>query len=342
MATATETTKSTRLAALHDRMAEASLNGHWQARDRLAPLQPRLWPWADIHECLIESGEVVALGEDTGRRTVQLTNPALTGPKATSRTLQMSVQLVKPGETAEAHRHSMAALRFVVQGRGAFTTVNGERFLMAPGDLVLTPNWTWHNHANFTDEPIIWLDVLDLHLTNYLSAAFFETYNEHQQPITKPDGYSRVLNGLARPLVSRGANLEGFNYVWSDTARALETLAETDDSNPHDGVILEYTNPLSGGPTLPTIGCSIQRLRPGEVTQPHRHTSTTIFHVVRGKGHTIADGQEMQWSERDCFIVPPWQWHEHRNASATEPATLFSVSDRPVAEALGLYREEAR
>lgn len=344
-------TEDPRLEALHQRMAENSLGGHWQSRQRPKTLQPYVWPWSNIYSCLMESGEVVKLGhidDAAKRRTVQLMNPALTAEKATSRTLQMSIQLVKPDERAECHRHSAAALRFVVEGDGTgYTNVEGEQMMMEPGDLVLTPNWTWHDHFNPGKNNIVWLDVLDSHLTNYLDAPFHENYGEGPaQPIIRQDGYSRQSLGTVRP---RTANVGGralpYAYKWRDTLAALEELAAAGSVDPHDGLLLEYTNPLTGGPTMPTIGCWIQQIPPGHTTQPHRHTSSTIYHVVRGEGATrVGDkkgvGEDLTWGAKDCFFIPSWRWHQFKNTSRKEPAIMFSVTDRPVLESLGLYREE--
>lgn len=329
-----------RLAALHERMSGWSLAGHWQLRRPLAPLEPQLWSWQAISTCLTESGEVVKLGENSFRRTVQLINPVLREEKATTRTIQVSVQLVKPGEVAECHRHTAAALRFVIMGQGAYTAVEGERFYMAPGDLVLTPNWTWHDHLNETDEPIVWLDVLDGHLARYLDASFIELHPAPSQPITKTDGISRWGLGLTRPHHAAVRNEAlPFNYKWQDTLTALEALAGG-EGDPYDGVLLQYTNPLTGGLTMPTINCQIQMLRPGEATKVHRHTSSTVYHCVRGSGVTTVDEFGMQWGEKDCCFVPSWRWHSHRNTSHTQPAILFSVSDQSALESLGLHRVE--
>ena len=346
-----ETAEDPRLEALHRRLAENSLGGHWQSREAAAKLQPYLWRWSVIYSCLMESGEVIKLGhvdDAANRRTVQLVNPALTAQKSTSRTLQMSVQLVKPGERAECHRHTAAALRFVVEGDGTgYTNVEGEQMFMEPGDLVLTPNWTWHDHFNPGDKPIVWLDVLDLHLARHLDAQFQEIYGEGPaQPIIRPDGYCRQSLGAVRP---RTVNVRGeappYTYKWRDTLQTLKELVAAGRKDPCDGVLLEYTNPLTGGPTMPTIGCWVQWLSPGETTRPHRHTSTTIYHVVQGEGtSTVGDkkgaGDEMVWESKDCLMVPSWKWHQHRNRSKKEPAILFSVTDRPVLESLGLFREE--
>jgi gentisate 1,2-dioxygenase len=345
------TKEDPRLEALHRRMAENSLGGHWQARARAPKLEPFRWPWSVIYSCLMESGEVIKLGhidEAAKRRTVQLVNPALTEFKSTSRTLQMSIQLVKPGERAECHRHTAAALRFVVEGDGTgYTTVEGEEMRMEPGDLVLTPNWTWHDHYNSGKNPIVWLDVLDVHLTNYFDATFHENYSEGpSQPVVKPDGYCRQRLGVVRP---RTTSVDGqtlpYAYKWSDTLAALKEVAATDRRDPHDGVLLEYANPLTGGPTMPTIGCWVQWLAPGETTKTHRHTSSTIYHVVEGQGVTTVGmskgvGEELTWGPKDCFFVPSWRWHHFQNTSKKEPAIIFSVTDRPVLEGIGLFREE--
>jgi gentisate 1,2-dioxygenase len=136
-----------------------------------------------------------------------------------------------------------------------------------------------------------------------------------------------------------------YTYKWADTLATLNAMADADISDPCDGVLLDYKNPLTGGPTMPTINCRVQMLRPGEETRPHRHFSSTIYHVVEGAGVTSvgsdkSGGEELAWGRRDCFFLPSFEWHSFTNNSKTEPAILFSVSDRPVLESLGLYREE--
>jgi gentisate 1,2-dioxygenase len=339
--------------ALHRRLAEYSLGGHWQQRERNPELVPHVWPWEIIYSCLMESGEVIKLGgidDAAKRRTVQLVNPSLTHRKATSRTLQMSIQLVKPGERAECHRHTAAALRFVVESDGTgYTNVEGEQMLMDPGDLVLTPNWTWHDHFNPGKNNLVWLDVLDAPLTTHLDAQFHENYAEGPaQPITKRDGYCKQQFGAIRPRTANGfANAAPpYIYKWRDTLQALQDTAASGPNDAHDGIYLEYVNPVTGGATMPTIGCWIQMLQPGETTKAHRHTSSTIYHVMQGEGSTFAgtrkgDGKELRWGSHACFFVPSWNWHHFENRSRREPAIIFSVTDRPVLETLGLFREEA-
>ena len=230
----------------------------------------------------------------------------------------------------------------------AFAIYNMVRRYTEPGDLVLTPNWTWHDHFNPGDKNVVWLDVLDIHLSNHLDAVFQENYGEGPaQPIVKSDGYCKQRLGAIRPRVKNASNAAlPYTYKWRDTLRALQDIDGAGGNDPHDGVLLEYVHPLTGGPTMPTIGCWVQWLRPGETTKPHRHTSSTIYHVVEGEGITTVSpkktaGKELGWRSRDCFFVPSWNWHQFQNTSKKDPAIIFSVTDRPVLESLGLFREEA-
>ena len=184
----------------------------------------------------------------------------------------------------------------LVEGDGtAYTNVESEQmFDVEPGDLILTPNWTWHDHFNPGKKNIVWLDVLDSHLTRYLDASFEENYGEgRRQPVVKPDGFCRRALGTIRPRANsvNGAALP-YTYKWTDTLDALKEISSAGQIDPYDGFLLEYANPVTGGPTMPTIGCWVQQLPPGAVTRPHRHTSSTIYHVVQGDGATIVGDQK--------------------------------------------------
>jgi gentisate 1,2-dioxygenase len=239
----------------------------------------------------------------------------------------------------------MAALRFIVQGGGAYTTVEGERFPLYPNDLILTPQWTWHDHGNETNEPIVWLDGLDSALISSLDVLFYEEYPTLQQPVTRPEGWTLGRTGLARPALYGGTPTSPTAiYPWSQVEHDLERLAKH-DSSAYDGTVLEYRNPFTGGHMLPTIGSWMQRLAPGERTQSHRHTSSSIFHVVRGEGATVVTDKTkattLEWSKGDVFVVPNWAWHRHENRQADQDAVLYSMNDIPVYDAFGLYREQA-
>jgi gentisate 1,2-dioxygenase len=254
------------------------------------------------------------------RRVLRLSNPNLSG--VASNTLVANIQIVMPGEIARAHRHSGAALRFIIEGRGGYTVVNGERVPMYPGDLVLTPNWSWHDHANDTDAPMIWLDGLDTPLVRMLEAGFYEEFPQERQEI-----------GVA-------VNASQWHYPVAEMRAALQRLgADTGDAG--EGIILEYTNRVTGGPVMPTIACHMQLLRPGDKTRACRRVCRTNYHVVEGAGYSMVGDQRLDWEEKDVFTVPTWTFCEHVN-SRDRPAFLFGFSDAPVMKALSLYREETR
>ena len=325
---------------LHEKFAQLGLRGYWQNRRDHLRMEPKLWRWSEIYPVLMETTEVIRIGPDAFRRNV--------GLQTGSKTLSMGFQIVLPGETAAAHRHTNTALRFVVKGGGAYTTSNGEPMVMEPGDLLIQPNWVWHDHVNDSKEPIIWIDALDAGVVSFLDASGFreEWAEGKQQPLTKTHGASRRLYGPARhPNVEyEGAAGVPYHYKWGEALEALKELVDQGSNDPYDGYYLEYKNPIDGGHTFLTMTCYLQLLQPGQETRFHRHTGTVLYHAVRGRGVTTVDRTdttEMQWDEHDSFGLPSWRWHAHRNLSDKEPAILFSVSDRPLLKMTGLDREEA-
>ena len=325
-------------------LAAKNIEGYWLlGPESYSPypatsVQPYLWKWSDVHAMLMRAGEVVSL-EDSERRTLRLLNPGLKDQRFTSHTLQLSIQYVKPGEHARAHRHTMSALRFVIMGHGAFTTVNGQKCKMDEGDLILTPQLTWHDHSGGTDEPIIWLDGLDFPLVQALHQLVFESYDKPTQPIQYDSEQVGPLYGYTRPTVP--PTVEFFHYKWRDTNQTLRTLVDSGNSpDLFDGYLLEFRNPATGGPTMPTVQCALQLLRPGQKTEIHRHTSTAIYHAFRGGGTTLIGEKRFDWEQGDTFVVPVWHAHGHSNRSSSQEAILFSMSDSPVLRSLNLYREE--
>ena len=326
--------------ALNRDMAKKNLGGHWQLgleSYRSYPettVQPCLWKWADVHESLMRAGEVVSM-EQAERRTVRLLNPALRDRQATTHTIQLSFQYVKSGEHARPHRHTAAAFRFILKGRGAYTTVNGQKCVMEEGDLILTPQLSWHDHTNDSGKPIIWLDGLDIPLVQSLHQLLFEPYPEAAQPIQKTSEEVAASYGHALPIGDPATQF--FHSKWSDTYRNLKAIASQDR---FDGYLLEYRNPTTGGSTMATIQCALSLLGPSQETAAHRHTSTVIYHVFRGSGSSFVGEQRFDWEAGDTFVVPLWYPHRHANGSASEEAILFSMSDAPVLKSLNLYREE--
>lgn len=324
--------------ALNRDMATKNLGGHWQlGLESYAPypettVQPCLWKWNDLYGSLMRAGEVVSL-EQAERRTVRLLNPALRDRQATTHTIQFSFQYVKWGEHARPHRHTAAAFRFILKGSGAYTTVNGRKCVMEEGDLILTPQLSWHDHTNDSGKPIIWLDGLDIPLVQSLQQLLFEPYPEDAQLIEKTSEEVALA-----PIGT--ATGEVFHYKWSDAYRSLSSLVEAANPDRFDGYLFEYRNPATGGPTMPTIQCALSLLRARQETEAHRHTSTVIYHAFRGSGSSFVGDERFDWETGDSFVVPLWYPHRHLNRAASEEAILFSMSDGPVLKSLELYREE--
>lgn len=332
-----------------DELEQHDLSPLWTQYRDLMPASPQpdsvphLWRYSDLKQLLLRAGELVD-HKDAIRRSLNLLNPGFEGRKvAAVGNLYAAIQLVLPGEVAPSHRHGAAALRLIIEGDGGYTAVNGERAIMRPGDLILTPSWAWHDHGNPTDEPMIWMDGLDMPLINALGTSFYEADTQDQQDLVASDDAS--VRAFAQPGLlptwrgSTAAYSPLAKYPWETTERALLEAAEDTAGDPYDGVMYEYVDPTDGGPVMPTMACFAQLLAPGTATEAHRHTSSTVYHVVRGSGSTIMDGNRIDWDQHDIFVIPSWASHHHVNRNG-EPAFLFSFSDRPVLEALDLYREQ--
>jgi gentisate 1,2-dioxygenase len=331
--------------AFHKLIHEHHMWGLWEIASQMTPHPkpeaiPYLWPWSIVERVVEQSCTAVPVGDE--RRAMQLFNPGLNGQWATTSTLIAAVQVLLPGEIARSHRHSPSAIRFIMKGNGAYTAVEGEKVIMHEGDLVLTPNWQWHDHGNETAETVVWMDGLDVPLTKALNAIFFEMYRDTQMPATKPVNGSQALYGHGRLSPTWTRHEHKFSplmlYSWEQTAEALHALRSREGS-PYEGIALEYTHPLTGGPVLPTIGCRVQLIRRGEKLKPRRVTGSAVFYVVQGKGRSIIEGKIFDWGARDILALPSWALHEHAN-TGSEDAILFSIHDRPVIESLGFYREQ--
>ena len=332
--------------AFHQRMHANNMYGLWELASQMTPqpqpkMIPHLWPWSTLEPIITDSTLAVPVGDE--RRALQLFNPGLGGRWATTNNLIAAVQVLLPGEVARAHRHTPTAIRFIIEGHGAHTAVDGERVTMEPGDLILTPSWSWHDHGNETKERIVWMDGLDIPLVASLEAMFFQFYKEIQVPASRPANTSQSLYGLGQlnptwmKPISKTSPL--LLYSWQQTWAALDALRDQDGS-PFDGIALDYRHPQTGGPVMPTMACRAQLMRPGEHTRAHRHTGSAVYHVVKGEGATIIDGQQFNWRKGDIIALPPWSLHEHANSSASDDAVLFSIQDAPVLHALGLFYEE--
>ena len=314
----------------------------WLATDQPQPkVIPFMWRWREFRPLMFRAAQLVPI-EHAERRVLVFANPGLLGRPSATSTLLANLQIINPGEIAPTHRHTASAFRLIVEGVQAYTTVEGEKTYMEPGDFVTTPNWTWHDHGNEGDQPVIWLDGLDGPLVSNLEASFREEYPESHQPLTRADNLSQRLYGAGTlmPTWERGPALHSplLNYTYKQSYEVLSRLARETEGSPYDGVCVEYTNPRTGGSTLAIMACFAQLLLPGQRTRAHRHTGGTIHHVIKGQGYSVIDGERFDWQEKDTFVVPSWAFHEH---AAQEEAVLFSYNDSPVLQPLGLYREEA-
>jgi gentisate 1,2-dioxygenase len=332
--------------AFYERISRQHLTPLWRSLaglvtpEPVSGCQPAAWSFADIRAAMIEAGGLIT-AKEAERRVLILENPGLRGQSKITTDLYAGVQLVLPGEVAPAHRHTQSALRFVLEGGGAHTAVNGERTPMHYGDFIITPPMAWHDHGNETSEPIFWLDGLDIPIVQFLDASFAEHLDEDAQPISRPVGDSGARYGSnLLPLDQRpsaGAS-PMFHYPYARTRDALERLARTGAWDPCHGLKMRYSNPVTGGYPMTTIAAFIQLLPGGFQTARYRSTDATIFVSVEGRGRTrIGQDFVVEWQPRDIFVVPSWKPVTHE---ATDEAVLFSFSDRPIQEALHLFRED--
>lgn len=311
-------------------------------QERVTRAVPHHWRFAELRTPLLNAARLVDM-EHAERRVLVLCNPGLLGAYAATATLYAGLQILLPGESAPSHHHTPAALRLVVEGRGAFTTVEGVRCSMEPGDLIITPPMRWHDHGHEGAEPVIWLDGLDIPLVRSLEASWASRMRPARPPRTATDSSEDELT--AAGLLPRRSRYEDIGYPqvrwpWRTVRGALAGMAAA--APPDLPVILRHVNPRTGSFPLPTMGSEAQWLRPGESTPAERRTGSGIFHVIEGRGESRIGEATFSWEERDCFVVPPWHWFEHRNLSSSVPACLFHLNDEPALRALGLWHEETQ
>ncbi len=330
---------------LYRRMDQDNLAPLWEVLHALVPPQPQspcrpaLWKYRDIRPYIEESGRVITAREAV-RRVLILENPGMRGQSQVTRSLYCGLQLILPGEVAPSHRHTQSALRLVVEGSGAYTAVDGERVTMHPGDFIITPSWTWHDHGNEGSEPVVWMDGLDIPITHLFDATFAENYPQDVQPVTRREGdaWARYGCNLA-PLSGAapfGKTSPVFSYPYAKSREALATLAKGGEPDACHGYKMQFINPATGGPAMPTIGAFIQLLPAGLKTSPYRSSDATIYSVIEGRGRVAIGSQDFAFEPRDTFVVPGWQ---PASFAAADECVLFSYSDRPAQIALGLWRE---
>jgi gentisate 1,2-dioxygenase len=304
----------------YQRIAKLNAAPLWEVLGEIVGAQPHPaaipthWKYAELRPFLMESGELITARE-AERRVLMLENPGYPGGSRIAQSVYAGLQLVLPGEFTNSHRHAACALRFIIEGEGAYTAVDGERVIMHPGDLILTPSWTFHDHGNPGSTPVVWLDGLDIPIVNFFDSSFAE----------------HLPNEATQTSVISIASAFAFPYAPARDALRNKSL------DPCHGAKIEYVK-ADGASVTPTLGAFLQLLPAGFAGAPFRSTDSTVYCVAQGRGSSRIGDRVFQWSPRDIFVVPSWCSVSHH---ATEEAVLFSFSDRPVQKALGLWREQA-
>src|SRR5581483_7770810 len=270
----------------------------WTVANDIEPWQPKpasqptLWSYAALRPLVMQALDLVS-PEKAGRRVIALENPGRKGLSACVGWLYTGLQVMRPGEFATAHNHASAALRFIVEGAGAYTVVDGHKMSLEAGDFVITPNGTWHDHGvDAGGETTIWQDGLDMLLVNQLDANFYAVHPEHVQKTNFPVNDTVSVYGGPGLLPMGGEAWSKpysplLKYEWGPTYETLRRAAQASDGSPFDGIIMQYVNPATGGPVMKTLGATIQLLRAGERTRAHRHTGSVVYNVAKGAGHSV-------------------------------------------------------
>jgi len=316
--------KEIRMAEFDQRLADHNLRGQWKSEGFLSASiggprpsgEPAVWGWDQVTQLLDEAGNVLPESLQA-RRSLIFQNPGL--PRGTSHTMNMGVQMILPGEVAWSHRHSINAIRFIIEGSDDLTTiVDGERCTMNTGDLVLTPNWSWHDHHNSRDANAYWLDVLDVPLVLGLNQVFYQPGVVEEQPV--PDHY--LERGVMR-------------FPWAASIEFTRNLP----LDSFRGQCFEYRDPVTGGACLSTLSCYLIRIPMGFEGCNFRVTSSFVGFVIRGFAELELSSNIVSLQPRDSFVIPNWTWQRFRNVS-NDDVVIFMVSDEPAIRALGFYRQE--
>ena len=302
-----QTSKTAEREAFYGRIDKSNLTALWTVLSALVTTEPKsacvpyLWRFREIREAMVEAGGLIT-AKEAERRVLILENPGMRGQSKITTSLYAGVQMVLPGEVAPAHKHSQSALRFILEGSGAHTTVNGEKTLMEVGDFVITPSDAWHDHGNETSEPMFWLDGLDIPLIQFLDGSFLEHHTEDAQAVTKPEGDALARYGANMlPVDQRRRSVTSpiFNYPYSRSREALERMRNANEWDACHGLKMRYINPETGDHAMPTIGAFLQLLPKGFKSSRYRSTDATIFTAVEGSGRSRIGDTTVEWGPKD-------------------------------------------
>lgn len=313
--------ESVKASDFYRRLQEKNAGPLWTVLDKLVPPAPNptaevnIWRYSEMRPSLMEAGRLVT-AEEAERRVLMLVNPAMQAP-CTTDSIYAGLQLILPNETAPAHRHVAFALRFIIEGSGGFTAVEGEKMMMERGDVILTPSWKWHDHGNEGDGPVVWLDGLDLPLFKFLPLNFADQYPDKRYPST--------LSTTSKS-----------QFPWAPVEKYLK-----DVEGPY--AVYHYASG-DGKPLSPTLGGQAERIAAGTTSPTVQETGSFVYHIVEGDGYTtiLTPGEKsprkITWTEKDTFAVPAWSRISH-TATSSSDVYLFAINDRPMITSLGLRRE---
>jgi gentisate 1,2-dioxygenase len=333
---------NTDLTRFSEKIGQHHLMPLWERAPRAKPgssCVPMIWRYAEMRPLLMRAVELID-HRNAERRVLVLENPSLRGTTYITRSLFAGLQVIMPGEVAPSHRHTPNALRFIVEGEGAYTAVAGERVPMVPGDFVVTPGWVWHDHGNPGSEAVVWMDGLDTPFAQFFDAIFREDYPQESHPVCRADGHATAAYGSnLLPVDYRPEGLASpvLRYPYERTRDALEHLARDGPAHPAHGLRLRYANPATGRHPFPTMAVFMRWLPQGFSGTSCRSTDGAVFNVVEGHGVVEVGAERYSFAPHDVFVVPPWCPHRF---VADVDCVLFSFSDRAGQEALGFWREE--
>jgi len=328
----------------YDRARSQNLAPLWRVLHGLvtevpkSPAVPAHFAYEAIRPYLVEACDLIGT-EEAERRVMVLENPGMPGQSKITPSLFCGLQIIRPGEIAPAHKHVASALRFIVEGGGAYSAIAGEKTIMEEGDFVITPSMTWHDHGNESDRLMVWIDGLDMHMVNLFSASFRSNFPGKTHPTLRPEGATMAevgMNMLPDGFEHRSQTTPIFNYPYARTRDALFHLAKFREPDTCHGHKLNYVNPLSGGSAMPTISTAMRLLPAGFATEPFRTTAGTVFSVVEGSGTAQIGDLEISYKPKDIFVVPSWFSLVIR---AQTESVFFTYSDQVAQEKLDFYRE---
>jgi len=343
--------------------ADTSGGGEKLVNGRVAANQlkalPCLWRWKEYGPYLERLSRIAAEAdispiEFADRQSILLVNPGLGGRLQITSTMRTAISVYVPHDKAPAHIHSANASRTILTEKSGYTNVEGERCECRRGDIIWTPNGTWHDHGNDSNTPVMWIDMLDWPLLEYLDTTWVDL--DYPEPVPSPkvqktihaDGYSTRLygsGGLKPAFVSHqrgwGHNpTPMIHFRGADVREALHRL-RNEKGDDYEGVAMQFVNPVTGGPIYPTMDYRAQLLRPGEETKFKRETSNTFVIVMDGEGYSEVGGRRLEWEKNDVMVMPNFLWRRHVNTGRSD-AVLYTVSDAALMQVIGQYRAQGK